>query len=63
MERAILKQLIVYSGMSQKMISIRSGVSETEISRCLHTHTPSLLTLNKIASACGCSITLSIKKN
>lgn len=63
MERAILKQLIVFSGMSQKMISIRSGVSEVSISRYLHTHTPSLTVLKKIAKACGCSIELSIKKN
>lgn len=63
MEKAILKQLIVYSGMSQKMISIRSGVSETQISRYLHKSTPSLSTLKKIAKACGCEIVLSLKKN
>jgi len=63
MEKAILKQLIVFSGMSQKMISIKSGISETQISRYLHAQTPSLKSLRLIAKACGCDIVLSIKKN
>ncbi len=63
MEKIILKQLIVYSGLSQKQISIRSGVAESQISRYLSNVTPSFKTLCKIAQVCSCDLSINIKKN
>lgn len=63
MEKVILKQLIVYSGLSQKQIAIKSGVAEAQISRYLNRTKPSLATLQKIANVCSCELILQIKKH
>lgn len=49
--------------MSQKMIAIKSGISEVQISQWVNgKQTPKLSSLNKIAKAVGCELILSIKK-
>lgn len=64
MEKQILKQIIVESELTQKKISIKSGVSEQQISRWLSgKRIPKLSALNKIANSLGIEILINIRKN
>jgi transcriptional regulator with XRE-family HTH domain len=63
-EKRILKQIIVESELQQKTISIKSGVSESQISQWLSgKKIPKLSALNKIANSLGIEILINIRKN
>jgi transcriptional regulator with XRE-family HTH domain len=63
-EKKLLKQIIVESELSQKTISIKSGVSESQISQWLSgKRIPKLSALNKIANSLGIEILINIRKN
>lgn len=64
MEKQLLKQIIVESELTQKKISIKSGISEQQISRWLSGKViPKLSALNKIANSLGIEILINIRKN
>lgn len=63
-EKRILKQIIVESELQQKTISIKSGISESQISQWLSgKKIPKLSALNKIANSLGIEILINIRKN
>lgn len=63
-EKRILKQIIVKSELSQKSISIKSGISESQISQWLSgTRIPKLSALIKIGDSLGIEVLINIRKN
>ena len=63
-EKKLLKQIIVESQLSQKTISIKSGISESQISQWLSgTRIPKLSALNKVANSLGIEVLINIRKN
>ena len=63
-EQKILKQVIVESELTQKKISIKSGISESQISQWLSgKRIPKLSALNKVANSLGIEILINIRKN
>lgn len=64
MEKKILRQIIVESDLTQKKISIKSGISESQISQWLSgKRIPKLSALNKIANSLGIELLINIRKN
>ena len=63
-EQKLLKQIIIESELSQKKISIKSGVSESQISHYLSgRRIPKLSALTKIANNLGIELLINIRKN
>ena len=63
-EQKLLKQIIIESELSQKKISIKSGVSESQISHNLSgRRIPKLSALTKIANSLGIELLINIRKN
>ena len=64
MEKKILRQIIVESDLTQKKISIKSGISESQISQWLSgKRIPKLSALNKVANSLGIELLINIRKN
>jgi len=64
MEKKILRQIIVESDLTQKKISIKSGISESQLSQWLSgKRIPKLSALNKVANSLGIEILINIRRN
>ncbi|MBP8034159.1 MAG: helix-turn-helix transcriptional regulator [Bacteroidia bacterium] len=64
MEKQLLKKIIIESELTQKKISIKSNISEQQISRWLSgKRIPKLSALTKIANSLGIELLINIRKN
>lgn len=64
MEKKLLRQIIVESDLTQKKISIKSGISESQLSQWLSgKRIPKISALNKVANSLGIEILINLRKN